>query len=74
MIIIFKFKEGYKNGNSKWKYILGTNEEKMKTLTSEKERMRCSVKRGDVFLTRTSETMDTLLPKLMSGEIRVPLE
>lgn len=28
--------------------------------TSEKERMRCSVKRGDVFLTRTSETMDEL--------------
>lgn len=28
--------------------------------TSEKERVRCSVKRGDVFLTRTSETMDEL--------------
>jgi len=28
--------------------------------TTEKERKRCSVKRGDVFLTRTSETMDEL--------------
>lgn len=28
--------------------------------TSDKERERCSVKRGDVFLTRTSETMDEL--------------
>lgn len=28
--------------------------------TTEKERERCSVKRGDVFLTRTSETMDEL--------------
>lgn len=28
--------------------------------TSEKERERCSVRRGDVFLTRTSETMDEL--------------
>ena len=28
--------------------------------TDEKERQRCSVRRGDVFLTRTSETMDEL--------------
>lgn len=28
--------------------------------TSEKEREKCSVKRGDVFLTRTSETLDEL--------------
>lgn len=28
--------------------------------TTEKERKRCSVKRGDVFLTRTSETIDEL--------------
>ena len=29
--------------------------------TSDKERERCSVKRGDVFLTRTSETYDELV-------------
>ena len=28
--------------------------------SSDKERIGCSVKRGDVFLTRTSETMDEL--------------
>lgn len=28
--------------------------------STERERLRCSVKRGDVFLTRTSETMDEL--------------
>lgn len=28
--------------------------------TSEKEREKCSIKRGDVFLTRTSETLDEL--------------
>ncbi len=28
--------------------------------STEEERLRCSVKRGDVFLTRTSETMDEL--------------
>ena len=28
--------------------------------SSEKERMACSIKRGDVFITRTSETMDEL--------------
>lgn len=28
--------------------------------STEQERLRCSVKRGDVFLTRTSETMDEL--------------
>ncbi len=29
-------------------------------LSSEKERESCSIKRGDVFITRTSETMDEL--------------
>ena len=28
--------------------------------SSEKERVGCSIKRGDVFITRTSETMDEL--------------
>lgn len=36
--------------------------EKLKTLvnSTEKDRQKCSVKRGDVFLTRTSETTDEL--------------
>lgn len=36
--------------------------EKLSTLvnSTEKDRLKCSVKQGDVFLTRTSETTDEL--------------